>query len=81
MEHHAFTRGRLLFSKDEETRIELVDETVRQYADARAVGITKIISCGMPLSILGNVTEGFFGTRACRSFSCFFLEIISSIPL
>lgn len=35
--HHAFTRGKLLFSKDEETRIELVDETVRQYADVRTL--------------------------------------------
>jgi len=35
--HHAFTRGRLLFSKDEETRIKLVDETLRQYADVRAL--------------------------------------------
>jgi len=35
--HHAFTRGKLLFSKDEETRIKLVDETVRQYADVRAL--------------------------------------------
>jgi len=35
--HHAFTRGKLLFSKDEETRIKLVDETVRQHADVRAL--------------------------------------------
>jgi len=35
--HHAFTRGKLLFSKDEETRIRLVDEAVRQYADVRAL--------------------------------------------
>ena len=35
--HNAFTRGKLLFSKDEETRIKLIDETVRQYADARAL--------------------------------------------
>jgi hypothetical protein len=35
--HHAFTRGKLLFSKDEETRIKLVDETLRKYADARAL--------------------------------------------
>lgn len=35
--HHAFTRGKLLFSKDEETRIRQVDETLRQYADLRAL--------------------------------------------
>jgi predicted nucleotidyltransferase len=33
--HHALTRGKLLFSKDEETRIRLIDETVRQYADLK----------------------------------------------
>ncbi len=31
--HHAFTRGKLLFSRDEEMRIKLIDETVRQHAD------------------------------------------------
>jgi predicted nucleotidyltransferase len=30
-----FKEGRLLFSKDERARIEVVDETVRQYADLR----------------------------------------------
>lgn len=33
--YHTFTRGRLLFSKGEDKRIELVDEAVRQYADLR----------------------------------------------
>lgn len=35
--HYTFARGKLLFSKDEETRIKLIDETVRQYADARTL--------------------------------------------
>lgn len=33
--HHALTRGKLLFSKDEEMRIKLIEETVRQYADLK----------------------------------------------
>jgi hypothetical protein len=33
--HHALTRGKLLFSKDEEMRIGLIEETVRQYADLK----------------------------------------------
>jgi hypothetical protein len=28
-----FTEGKLLFSMDEKTRIEVVDETIRQYID------------------------------------------------
>jgi predicted nucleotidyltransferase len=43
--HHAFTRGKLLFSKDEETRIGMVDETVRQYAD-----IKKLTECARQFS-------------------------------
>ena len=35
--YHAFTRGKLLFSRDEGTRIKLIDETVRQYADVRVL--------------------------------------------
>jgi predicted nucleotidyltransferase len=30
-----FTEGRLLFSREERTRVEVVDETIRQYADLR----------------------------------------------
>jgi len=30
---HVFTRGRLLFSRDEELRARLADETVREYLD------------------------------------------------
>ncbi|MEM1554223.1 MAG: nucleotidyltransferase domain-containing protein [Thermoproteota archaeon] len=30
-----FTKGRLLFSKDEEVRWRIIDKTVRQYADLR----------------------------------------------
>jgi len=33
--HAVFTKGRLLLSRDERTRIEVVDETVRQYMDLR----------------------------------------------
>ena len=33
--HVVFTEGRLLFSRDEEARIGIVDETIRQYADLR----------------------------------------------
>ncbi|MGB9718900.1 MAG: type VII toxin-antitoxin system MntA family adenylyltransferase antitoxin [Thermoproteota archaeon] len=35
LRHIVFTRGRLLFSRDEEARIRIVDETIRQYADLR----------------------------------------------
>ena len=35
-----FTGGRLLFSKDEERRIRLIDETLRQYADVRMLNAT-----------------------------------------
>lgn len=35
--NHVFARGKLLFSRDEEARIRLVDETVRQYADVQAL--------------------------------------------
>ena len=31
--HVVFTEGKLLFSMDEKTRIEVVDETIRQYID------------------------------------------------
>lgn len=31
--HVVFTRGRFLFSRDEENRMRIVDETVRQYVD------------------------------------------------
>jgi predicted nucleotidyltransferase len=33
--HAVFTWGRLLFSRDKEARIRIVDETIRQYADLR----------------------------------------------
>lgn len=33
--HSVFTRGQLLFSKDEEERASVVDEVLRQYADVR----------------------------------------------
>jgi predicted nucleotidyltransferase len=32
-----FKEGRLLFSKDERARMEVVDETIRQYADLRTL--------------------------------------------
>ncbi|MBO3842741.1 MAG: nucleotidyltransferase domain-containing protein [Candidatus Brockarchaeota archaeon] len=35
LKHTVFTGGRLLFSSDEETRVRIVDETIRQYADLR----------------------------------------------
>ncbi len=31
--HAVFTKGRLIFSRHEEIRMKIVDETVRQYAD------------------------------------------------
>lgn len=33
--YYVFTRGRLLFSRDENLRLRLVDEVVRQYADLK----------------------------------------------
>lgn len=33
--YHVFTRGKLLFSKDEELRTKIVDETLRKYLDLR----------------------------------------------
>ena len=33
--HYVFTRGRLLFSKDENLRLRLVDEVARQYMDLK----------------------------------------------
>lgn len=33
--HQTFTKGKILFSKDERLRIGLVDETLRMYADVR----------------------------------------------
>jgi predicted nucleotidyltransferase len=33
--HAVFIWGRLLFSRDKEARIRIVDETIRQYADLR----------------------------------------------
>lgn len=33
--HYVFTRGRLLFSRDENLRLRVVDEVVRQYADLK----------------------------------------------
>lgn len=35
--NHVFAGGKLLFSRDEEARIRLVDETVRQYADVQVL--------------------------------------------
>lgn len=37
--YSVFTRGRLLFSRDEEARTRIVDETIRQYLDLRALRI------------------------------------------
>lgn len=39
--HHVFTRGRLLFSRNEDSRMTLVDEAVRRYADLKL--LTKIV--------------------------------------
>ncbi len=33
--HYVFTRGRLLFSKDNNLRLRLIDEVVRQYTDLK----------------------------------------------
>jgi len=33
--HYVFTRGRLLFSRDENLRLRLVDEVIRQYIDLK----------------------------------------------
>jgi len=33
--HYVFTRGRLLFSRDENLRVRLVDEVTRQYLDLK----------------------------------------------
>ncbi len=33
--YHVFTRGKMLFSRDESLRLKLVDETVRQYVDVK----------------------------------------------
>jgi len=33
--HYVFTRGRLLLSRDENLRLRLIDEVVRQYADLK----------------------------------------------
>jgi len=35
--HSVFTRGKLLFSRDEDVRVKVVDEIVRQYADVCAL--------------------------------------------
>lgn len=37
--HHVFTRDKLLFSRDGRTRIEIVDETIRQYIDVRLLTV------------------------------------------
>jgi predicted nucleotidyltransferase len=33
--HHVFTKGKLLFSKDENTRLRLIEEVIRQYIDLK----------------------------------------------
>lgn len=38
--HYVFIRGKLLLSKDEKTRIKIVEETLRQYMDVRLLNKT-----------------------------------------
>lgn len=40
--HYIFTRGKLLFCRDEDLRLRLADEVLRQYADLKL--LTKIVS-------------------------------------
>jgi predicted nucleotidyltransferase len=35
--YHVFTRGMLLFSKDEKLRLKIADETIREYLDLKAL--------------------------------------------